>query len=584
MLHRRTSRAIAPPPGFSRLPMLAPPILAHAFQELDVGVSSWCSGVWRSLYFAQSVTTIEIEQGLSALRHRYNMRCLAETQASRKIVRGKLGGLIDLFVPIVHGNRVEAIVVTGPLASARPTSGEVLARWLQMTGSHGKITDPPFSRYLAATLRTLTLEGPLLPAFERMMSSFAQLLSGRGNPHALTAQFETIRERVLEARFADRMWEAARSMVDERTAHTWQTGLQRDPLARMGMRRPAKHVVVGLVIGRPDDDPLDALLRRAAFQRACVGLARRRRHVVCGQVGDRGITLLPDSAASGESARAELTDLARRAAEVGRRFRLAVHAGIALSEGGSLPLSYRAALAAAEKALSRSTSLELAQARVETSSHALRHIRANLSVGVEERPSHLSARFERYVAAVLAHTGYQVASARAHLQAGLERLAEPLLLGGALDPKSFDQICVGLEGARAPDSVSELLQAYRRVVTDIEHAIEAPTAARQEQSIRRALSFVHEHLAEPLGLPRVARIAGFAPGYFSKLLEQEEGLGFEQYVQKHRLERAKHLLAETTLSIGRIAQLSGFRSRTYFQALFKASTGRTPTEYRRVAP
>jgi AraC-like DNA-binding protein len=336
------------------------------------------------------------------------------------------------------------------------------------------------------------------------------------------------------------------------------------------------------VLGRPNDDPLDALLRRAAFQRACVGLARRCGHLVCGQVGDRGFTLLPDSAASGESARAELTDLARQAAEVGRRFRLALHAGIAPSGGGSLPLSYRAALAAAEKALSRGSSLELAETRAETSSHGLRNVRASLGVGVEERPGHLSARFERYVAAVLAHTGYHLTSARAHLQAGLERLAEPLLLSGALDPKSFDQICVGLEGARAPDSVSELLEAYRRVVADIERAIEAPTTARQEQSIRRALSFIHEHLAEPLGLARVARIAGFAPGYFSKLLAEEEGLGFEPYVQKHRLERAKRLLVETTLSVGRVAQLSGFRSRTYFQGLFKASTGRTPAAHRRV--
>src|SRR6185369_11330731 len=159
---------------------------------------------------------------------------------------------------------------------------------------------------------------------------------------------------------------------------------------------------------------------------------------------------------------------------------------------------------------------------------------------------------------------------------GVERLAEPLLTTGALDAKSFDEICRTVDAARDPDSISELVLAYRRVVTDIERAIDTPTVARQERSTRRALRFVHEHLAEPMSLARVARIAGFAPDYFSRLLKEEEGLGFEQYVQKRRLERAKQLLAGTKLGIGRIAQLSGFRSRTNFQRLFKESTGETP--------
>jgi two-component system response regulator YesN len=80
----------------------------------------------------------------------------------------------------------------------------------------------------------------------------------------------------------------------------------------------------------------------------------------------------------------------------------------------------------------------------------------------------------------------------------------------------------------------------------------------------------------------VARVAGFAPDYFSTLLKEEEGTTFEQYVQRHRLERAKHLLSGTSMSIGRVAYLSGFRSRTYFQRLFKQSIGKTPKEYRRI--
>lgn len=565
--------------------MLAPSILVSTFQELEIGVSAFFGGAWRALYLSPNVmTTIETEQGVNPLRYRYNLRCLARVQATRRVVHGEHGGFHDLFVPVIKEAAVHAIVVAGPFATARPTGAEILDRWFAITGAHGRITDPAFSRYLAATLDTLTLEGSLVHAFQRLLSCLARLVSGQGNTSRLATEAEALHGKLLEARVPDRMWEAAQSMVDERTAHTWLTGLRRDPLALLGMRRPPKNALVGLLLGRQQDsDPVDRALRRAAFQRACVGLARSRGHVVSGRVGDRGVTLLPDDSETAGRAQANLVDLATRASALARRFELKLHVGIALAQkAGSLVMSHRAALAAAEKALSRGVSLELAESEPDPSSQALRHLRASLGAGMEEHPGHLAVRFERYTQAVLSHTSYRVETARGHLQIGLERLAEPLLTAGALDPKSFDEICRTVDVARDRESVSELVLTYRRIVADIERAIETPTTARQERSTRRALLFVHEHLAEPLRLGRVARIAGFAPDYFSRLLKEEEGLSFERYVQKHRLERAKHLLAGTVLGVGRVAQLSGFRSRTNFQRLFKESTGQTPAQYRRI--
>ena len=155
------------------------------------------------------------------------------------------------------------------------------------------------------------------------------------------------------------------------------------------------------------------------------------------------------------------------------------------------------------------------------------------------------------------------------------------LTTGVLDPKSLDEICRSVERDSGADTALELTRDYRRVVSDIERAIEAPTSARQDRSTRRAVAFIQEHLAEPLTRVQVARVAGVAPQYFSRLLKRDEGLSFESYVQKRRLERAKHMLRGTRLDIARIAQLSGFKSRTYFQRLFKESTGITPATYRK---
>jgi transcriptional regulator GlxA family with amidase domain len=54
---------------------------------------------------------------------------------------------------------------------------------------------------------------------------------------------------------------------------------------------------------------------------------------------------------------------------------------------------------------------------------------------------------------------------------------------------------------------------------------------------------------------------------------------FDHYLQAVRLARAKQTLATTTLSVERVARLSGFKSRTYFQQVFRQHAGMTPIEY-----
>ena len=217
---------------------------------------------------------------------------------------------------------------------------------------------------------------------------------------------------------------------------------------------------------------------------------------------------MPDYTEVGARASSPLTDLTTRATTLARRFGFRLHAGIAFdNKAGSIAVRFRSALAAAEKALSRGAALQVAEPKPELSMGELRHLRSSLATSIEEHPSHLSPRFDRYVEAVLAHSGYRLEAARGHLQAGLERLVEPLLTTGVLDPKSLDETVRSVERDRGADTTLELTRDYRRIVSDIERAIEAPTSARQDRSTRRAVAFIQEHLAEPLTRVQVARVA-----------------------------------------------------------------------------
>jgi transcriptional regulator GlxA family with amidase domain len=75
-------------------------------------------------------------------------------------------------------------------------------------------------------------------------------------------------------------------------------------------------------------------------------------------------------------------------------------------------------------------------------------------------------------------------------------------------------------------------------------------------------------------------VAGFSPNHFSRLFRASEKVPFEHYVRALRVERAKQMLSRTTLSVERIAQLSGFATGPYFQRVFKEVAGTTPGAFR----
>jgi AraC-like DNA-binding protein len=269
---------------------------------------------------------------------------------------------------------------------------------------------------------------------------------------------------------------------------------------------------------------------------------------------------LVDSTDSGARARAKLLDLAARASAIARRFELKLHSGIAPASGTeSVVTRYREALGAAEKALSQGLSFAMGEARPERAARHLRMLRIELGQSAVEHPSLLYARFDRYVEAVLLRSGYHFETVAAQLEAGVERLMDPLLKTGALDDKSLEELSDSLETAAADAvTVASLVERYRQLVAEIERSALNPTPARHARSATRALNYIRDHVGDRLRLADVARVAGFAPQYFSKLMKREHGATFERYVRQLRLARAQQLLlSESTLDAERVAHLAG---------------------------
>jgi AraC-like DNA-binding protein len=562
---------------------LLAPSLTNAFEMLCVSAAVYDADLWYPIHSEPGVATFEVEHGVELTRDAYNKAHIAQARRDQEPVLGQHAGFNDFFVPIATSAKSCPVLVTGPFAAKWPTAEEIVERWRSMTGRQAHPGDPEFSDYLATTLCTLVLDDDRVATFGRWLSRVAALMAGKGRADVLFKQAEPMRDRLEEARFIDRMWEMARSMVDERTTRSWSSPYLKLGLEHVGLPRVPDQALVALAVSRKlEAEPVAELLRRYAFQRACADLARRTQNLISGRIGDYGVMFL-STVAPGQRRKNWSQDTADKAHAVARRFDLELHFG-ASSLPNSAPLSehYAAALGAAESALTRGARTRSSSPRPERPGFVLGELRRELARIVAEKPRLLPTHFERYLETVAIRCGFRFEPARVHLEAGFERVTEALTGSGALQERSLAELGSELNRhAREARTLVELFAAYRRAVSEISAAVEQPVHANQDRTLRRALAYIHRNCAGPLSLSRVSREAGFAPNYFSRLFKKSQRMTFESYVQQVRIQRAKQMLAQRTHDVQRIGSLCGFSSASYFGQVFKRSTGVTPLEYRR---
>ena len=104
-------------------------------------------------------------------------------------------------------------------------------------------------------------------------------------------------------------------------------------------------------------------------------------------------------------------------------------------------------------------------------------------------------------------------------------------------------------------------------------------------SNKRALlaseQYLRDHYQQPVSLNNLAEVANISPIYFHKLFTAYFHKTPNQYLLDLRIERAKQMLLEETVSLVDIALSCGFTSQSYFCNRFKTLTGMTPLQYRK---
>lgn len=101
-------------------------------------------------------------------------------------------------------------------------------------------------------------------------------------------------------------------------------------------------------------------------------------------------------------------------------------------------------------------------------------------------------------------------------------------------------------------------------------------------ALENVTAYLNDHYAFEIPLERLAQIACMGTTKLKTSFKKYHDCTITEYIQQRRMGQAEHLLANTDLTIGQIAQTIGYSTSSRFAELFRKSTGILPAEFRKI--
>ncbi|MBN2088343.1 helix-turn-helix transcriptional regulator [candidate division KSB1 bacterium] len=128
--------------------------------------------------------------------------------------------------------------------------------------------------------------------------------------------------------------------------------------------------------------------------------------------------------------------------------------------------------------------------------------------------------------------------------------------------------------------LSDLLLVALRMMKRLNLLQKAQTPQNKIKRLDTVLGYIQHHYAESVTLEQLSEIAFMNASYFCRYFKQVIGLSPINYILRYRIDKAKELLLNSSLSITEVAFKVGFNSQSYFDRLFQKFTRMNPKNFR----
>ena len=102
-----------------------------------------------------------------------------------------------------------------------------------------------------------------------------------------------------------------------------------------------------------------------------------------------------------------------------------------------------------------------------------------------------------------------------------------------------------------------------------------------DRMIDNVINDIRDHYMEDISLTSLSAKYNISMGHLSKMIKENLQVNFSDYIASLRIQRAKELLRDDSLSIQEISEIVGYNDYFYFTKVFKKVEGISPSKYRK---
>jgi len=153
----------------------------------------------------------------------------------------------------------------------------------------------------------------------------------------------------------------------------------------------------------------------------------------------------------------------------------------------------------------------------------------------------------------------------------------------------FDEICSlffvmrgRINGAEDDEILTRLLESIILILMkEANPACALKTSGTPDESIQRAMMYIHSHFKETPLLSEVAEAVHLNPNYFCTKFHEYTGKTYKEYLRGIKLRYARRLIIATSLPMIDIAETCGYLTQSHFNREFKEHYGTSPFAMRK---
>ena len=128
--------------------------------------------------------------------------------------------------------------------------------------------------------------------------------------------------------------------------------------------------------------------------------------------------------------------------------------------------------------------------------------------------------------------------------------------------------------------IHKLRSIFYLIIAEYFNTVKEISSSATDNTLSKILIYMSQNYTDNLTLASVGAALGYSPKYISNCLSMIPGIGFRDLINSMRIDKAKLMLVNTSLSVLDIACECGFSSLATFHRTFSNLVGTSPKKHR----